>query len=367
MSLIKKSNRIILVVHSCTLTGAPLLGLNLAKVFNKKGYRVFVICLEKGELYKQFRKYGTPVYAKNKTAADIWIKLLKLTGANSIICNSVISGEIAEIAFSNNLNVVSLVHELPGTIASFNAKDKAKKIYSFSAKVVFPSSFVKDRFEKLLGVRSGKFIVKPQGVYMKIHPGYDETTRQAKKKEMGFSPRDKIVMGAGSGGRIKGIDLFYKIACKARQIDKNINFMWVGGVDKRHQWVERQAKKAGIKVIPPTKQIENYYRIADLFLLSSREDSFPSVVLEAIAYGLPVLAFEDAGGFIDIDKRFIRLSEYLNCDAMSELVVKELSDRGRLAYIREYGRSLTKNNYSFSRYAEWLLGICGDENDNNEQ
>jgi glycosyltransferase involved in cell wall biosynthesis len=38
------------------------------------------------------------------------------------------------------------------------------------------------------------------------------------------------------------------------------------------------------------------FATADLFFLSSREDPFPTTVLEAIAYGLPVVGFAGTGG-----------------------------------------------------------------------
>ena len=40
----------------------------------------------------------------------------------------------------------------------------------------------------------------------------------------------------------------------------------------------------------------NCLRHADVFWLTSREDPFPSVVLEAMKYEIPVVAFKNSGG-----------------------------------------------------------------------
>ena len=43
-----------------------------------------------------------------------------------------------------------------------------------------------------------------------------------------------------------------------------------------------------------------FLRAADAYALTSREDPFPSVALEAIAAGLQVIAFERSGGIPDM-------------------------------------------------------------------
>ena len=45
----------------------------------------------------------------------------------------------------------------------------------------------------------------------------------------------------------------------------------------------------------PWKQMEKYYRGADIFLFTSLRDSFPTVVLEAMAFRLPILALDHQG------------------------------------------------------------------------
>lgn len=49
----------------------------------------------------------------------------------------------------------------------------------------------------------------------------------------------------------------------------------------------------------PNNEIDNFYKVADVFINPSYTEGFPRVVIEAMACGLPVIA-TDAGGTIDI-------------------------------------------------------------------
>ena len=82
----------------------------------------------------------------------------------------------------------------------------------------------------------------------------------------------------------------------------------------------------------------------DVFLVSSREDPFPLVVLEAALCGKPILGFKNTGGvdeFID-DSCGIKV-DYLNVFEMSKQIttlnsqnIKNLGEKSRDKVLRKY-------------------------------
>lgn len=55
------------------------------------------------------------------------------------------------------------------------------------------------------------------------------------------------------------------------------------------------ARRENVVFVPPTAEIENYYRAADVVVMPSIREGLPNVVLEAMASGLPVVASRLAG------------------------------------------------------------------------
>lgn len=55
-----------------------------------------------------------------------------------------------------------------------------------------------------------------------------------------------------------------------------------------------------VKLIDPTLDIEDYYKTSSIFVLSSRFEGLPLVLIEAKAYGLPIVAFDCETGPRDV-------------------------------------------------------------------
>ena len=51
-----------------------------------------------------------------------------------------------------------------------------------------------------------------------------------------------------------------------------------------------------IKILPPKKEVEDYYKEASLFLLTSQSEGFGMVILEAMSFGLPCVSYDCPSG-----------------------------------------------------------------------
>jgi len=115
-----------------------------------------------------------------------------------------------------------------------------------------------------------------------------------------------IVIGmSGTRDVRKGVDLFIKTAEFLR--DKDVHFVWLGksnqtGYDFYCDQYIKAKKLTNITFICPSPQdYYRYFNSIDIFFLSSREDPFPLVMLEAAYLDKFIIAF-DSGGVTELLK-----------------------------------------------------------------
>ena len=155
------------------------------------------------------------------------------------------------------------------------------------------------------------------------------------KKKLGFDDDTFLVFGCGlSMAFRKGADLFIDVARILRKKGKkNFHFMWVGGFDdeerdeRNRPWgdhlaaMRREGLEKYVTFLGKKHNPRDYFCTGDIFLVSSRNDPFPLVALEAAECGLPVICFADAGGmpdFVEDDAGFV--VPFADTKAMAEKV-----------------------------------------------
>ena len=176
----------------------------------------------------------------------------------------------------------------------------------------------------------------------------------------------QIVLGVGFADHRKGIDLFVAAGLAMAERLPKARWVWIGHWEQTMQHaVEKQLTRfpdLKNRFIFPGLQnnTDMFYGGSDVFALTSREDPFPSVLLEALDAGLPVVGFEDAGGFIALlNEGCGRLVPKENSDAFA-LAVEDLLERPEIRdTLGQRGLELITERFSFRHYVYDLLDLLG--------
>jgi glycosyltransferase involved in cell wall biosynthesis len=167
--------------------------------------------------------------------------------------------------------------------------------------VTGPESMVK-YFAKEYRADTAKTIVLYNDIHLAAFTPSNPSQRTDLRRELGLPIEKKILLSAGRVSPNKGGHFLLPIARLLRDRVSDALLVVVGHIHMPQ--VIEQAERAGVGNLlfigpVPNTQVVKYYQGADVFLIPSEEEGFPRKLLEAMASGLPVVAF-DVGGVRDI-------------------------------------------------------------------
>ena len=153
-------------------------------------------------------------------------------------------------------------------------------IYRFADALVVQSQYDKDKYSFH---KKNKVILNP----LKI-------------KKIEQNKREKIILAVGRLDLQKGFDRLIE-SFSLLETDWQL-FIAGDGEEKGNlqSLIEKLNLKEKVFLIGRKKDIENYYAKASIFALSSKMEGFPNVLVEAMAYGCAVVAFDCLTGPRDI-------------------------------------------------------------------
>ena len=155
-----------------------------------------------------------------------------------------------------------------------------------------------------------------------IHNGIDLTVFRPRESDFrlryGISPDKKLLLGvAFDWGPRKGLDVFVKLA---KRLDDSYQILLVG-TDER---IDEQLPDNILSIHRTQNQQElaEIYSAADLFVNPTREDNYPTVNMEALACGTPVLTFRTGGSPEIPDETCGSVVEKDDVDALEREIVR---------------------------------------------
>jgi glycosyltransferase involved in cell wall biosynthesis len=188
--------------------------------------------------------------------------------------------------------------------------------------------------------------------------GSIENTRDAKRRELGLSSNDFLVLGVGRLVEQKEPFEFLRIARELHRRVPSARFLWLGDGELAHQWNTAIAQHGLAHVVSCTgwcSDITPYLLAGDLVLHIARFEGFPLALIEAMSAGLPCAVNRDLLREIPM----LGSDTVLRADDIDRLA-EELQNPARLALVARSARKLYDDALSAARMAQAYEGLYAD-------
>lgn len=168
-----------------------------------------------------------------------------------------------------------------------------------------------------------------------------------------YDKAQKIVLAVGRLEQRKGFNLLIHSwiwGGRESEIRKDWKLLIVGSGEEKEN-LERQIREskaeASIEILPPTRSIQDYYQKASIYVLTSRAEGLPMVLIEAQSHGLPTIAFDCKTGPREIisDGEDGFLIPCFDTDLYAEKLTRLMQD---VSLRQTFSRNAVKNRERFS-------------------
>ncbi|WP_435950469.1 glycosyltransferase [Psychrobacter sp. DM8] len=362
----------------------------IAKELMNNGYKVDILCSNRNNENKKHLEHSTIInganvyrynnhfdkfsFIKNILESKNLIKNLKESEEYSLIISRsyflVISSVLAglkdinyippEVSYYSNKGTKSVVS--PKQFIAVNAKLFLQWFALMTSKNVFV--FSQSMFNQVKGFSLGKVLPSI------VNPGINlerfsmaTLTEKEKLKEIYNIPKDKkAILALGRFSEIKQFD----IAIKSMAILSDEYFLVLvgSGPELKHYQsiITSNNLQHKVKIFDATSSPEEFYKLADAFLMTSRYESFGQTILEACVSGLQIISFNRKSGVnTNIESMLknckgVYFVEEQSSAALAKVIEKSLENNLGLQSIFSHNQKLLESRYSWSRFVSTIEG-----------
>ena len=333
------NKKILFVSHDDSFTGAPILLLNLIRLINStENYQTNVIVKNcSGKLYDEFASVSATYIINDYRSNFVFDKIKRIVfriinkrfskqskiqklinETDFLFINTITLGDLFNnYKIPSNVLTYTYVHELESVWSNYDIKS-IEHLFKESNRILFPSIAVKKLILSEFDWTSSKLL--PLNYFFN-HTIGDFRTRS-----------NKAFLKIGMIGTFdlrKGADLLPLIVLKLVELigAAKFEFRWKG-VNKNlelYKYVKSDLAKIGllgnVVFLNHDHTTKLFYSDIDVLILTSREDPYPLVVLEAASNGIPTILFDQSGGspeFVSNDCGFV--VPYLSIDDLTKAI-----------------------------------------------
>jgi glycosyltransferase involved in cell wall biosynthesis len=389
--------KILFISHDASRTGAPLVLLDIM-TWLKQNTNWELNCLlgNGGPLYKDFSEVArtfdrTSMYVAPRANLDLKTILTKVRNlavrkllrrktysspaklripvVDLIYSNTVVNGNLLEALQPLRAPVISHIHEMRHSSESFGQQNWAQ-IAEYTDKYIAVSNAVKCHLKEK-GIPANKIrVIYPS--FSRRHTSADEKKILSLRTSLGIEENSEVLLGCGANYWTKGVDHFVTITSilKHRYGRKRIRAFWIGGneTDIEYRRVQFEARMQKIddcfQIISHVDNPLDYINLATVFCMTSREDSFPLVNLEASFLQKPIICFRQSGGSVEfLNGNLNYTADYPDCNEFAKKVLSLLDNPRERQEVGHAGRERVLTHFSSDNHnreiKEEILSVAG--------
>lgn len=342
--------RILHIITLSELGGAQSVVSNLAKAQSVEN-EVFIISGGEGTAWKSLnprvKVYLIRELERSITLLDIIVlrkisKLKRLIRPDVVHLHSSKMGAFGRILFDKN-KIIYTVHGFDSILVA-------------NKKFLFIEKLLKNRAHKIIGVSNyDKHNLNNVGISSNVECVYNGIEDITIRTDMTLSTEEKnkidvlkekytnIVCCIARDDQQKKIDLFFDIATRFPQFA----FVWIGNTNSYNNLSEN------IYLFGKISEASRFLKFVDMFILPSNYEGLPMSIIEALSFGLPVVA-SNVGGISELlDGTNGMIAENTTDDFSAKIeqillnhdLYKSISRNARLTFENKFTLEVMANNY----------------------
>lgn len=380
--------KLLFVTHDASRTGAPFLLLHLLRWMRQNAQFDFEVLFDKGgPLESEFGDLAPVMNLENWEGSVLGrgvarlpaYRLQRLFGQAAlrrllgrrkfdlVYSNTLVNGKLLAALPEQRAPLISHAHELEHAI------QRNTPVWDFAYTLrrtnhfIAGSAAVARNLIATHGVEVSRIDVVHEFIpALHNHAMFKNESSRAIRRELGIPDGAFVAGAAGSVEWRKGYDLFMQVAvalCKSKSTAE-LHFVWVGGAwDRRIPGeIDYDLRKLGladrVHFVGSQRNYLDYLDLMDALCLTSREDPFPLVVLEAASLGKPIICFDGAGGapeFVEDDCGFV--VPYLDAPAMASRLGTLIDNRDLLRTMGHRAKTKVQQNHDVAVIAPKIVEI----------
>ncbi|MGD1806919.1 glycosyltransferase [Dapis sp. BLCC M126] len=306
--------KLLMCSNSLDLTGAPLHQLEIALKLAKDGIvEPIIFSVNDGELREIYQQQNIQVIVKDNplehiyqrdaydSALTTFAEEIKSLDIDVMYINTLENFFMVDVAQMLNIPSVWNVHESQPWQTYFNRfgndiAARALECFRYPYRIIFVSDATRNKYLSLNSHHN--FTVVHNGLDLDLlKKASAKWSRREARLALGIKKDEIVILLLGTVCERKGQhDLVKALSFMSEEERQKIKCFIVGDRPnlyslKLHELVKSLPEEfqQKVEIVEETSETAKYYQAADIFVCTSRIESFPRVILEAMAYNLPIV------------------------------------------------------------------------------